>query len=533
MAKVDNTKRSKFVIGNKDDFSAIEYERLTTCPKRKIYLRIGRNDHIDLFKEIIKTEFGIDVDLMKVKIDLPKEIGCDWREMPKWGYSEDIWPCYYIWCLKDEDRDKLGRVLDINITPKCKSYWFPERPKLGSHHRYWGSTDDNVGAREYDPKYPIYIISYGRAKNQVTRKFIHNMDIDYHMVVETDQIEDYVNEGCPRENILEFSPKDKKKWTEGKKNRFDCKNTKDGGSIPVRNFIWQHSVKNGASKHWCIDDNIDGFYIFNKNERLECKTGQVFRCIEDYADRYENLLMCGMNYLSFMPEISKNRQLIQRNTRIYSVILLDNKIPELFKDKQNPQGYMWRGSYNEDTDLSLRLLKKGLPTCLFNMFLANKMTTKSCKGGNTDSIYKGDGLQKKLDSLIAQHPDVTKQTSKYKKDNHHQVDYTGFVNNELIYKAGVSENLMCSPHDYDLEIFTDETIPERVSKQKKYIPPTQLELEVIEPSGTEIEIDVDENYVIPSKLHQAEIMIRNLDMDAEDLTALMILILKGKCGGTT
>ena len=55
----------------------------------------------------------------------------------------------------------------------------------------------------------------------------------------------------------------------------------------------------------------------------------------------------------------------------------------------------------------------------------------SCKGGNTDSIYQGDGLQKKLDSLIEQHPDCVRGTVKFKKV-HHQVNYKPWAGNEAI-----------------------------------------------------------------------------------------------------
>ena len=525
--KVNNRQRDKFIIGNKDEVGAVEYERLTKGTSNMFHFRINGHEHLEEFGLIMLKEFGIDINKVKVYYEQGKPIGCDWRELPKFDWCKTIWPHYKIFCLTDADMDRLGEVCNINVKKTEKSYWFPKRPILGEPNRYWTHKKKQMVGRKkpYDPLFPIYIISKGRFEKQVTRTFIAEMKVPYHMVVETDEIEDYVKGGCPREHILEFSPKDKKKWTEGKKNRFDSKNTKDGGSIPVRNFIWAHSVKNKHPKHWCIDDNIDGFYIFNTNERLGCKVGQIFRCIEDYADRYENLWMCGMNYLSFMPEISKNRELIQKNTRVYSVILLDNRIPELFKDEQNPQGYMWRGTYNEDTDLSLRLLKKGQPTALFNMFLANKMTTKSCKGGNTDSIYKEDGLQKKLESLLAQHPDVTKQTSKYKKDNHHQVDYRGFADNELIMKEGVSEGLTHNPFDYEMKIILDETKSARTPKQKSYIP-KKVNLKVVEKIEKKIEEPPLKNFIIPSKIKQAEDFIKGLDMSDEELKQLMISIVK-------
>jgi GT2 family glycosyltransferase len=96
--------------------------------------------------------------------------------------------------------------------------------------------------------------------------------------------------------------------------------------------------------------------------------------------------------------------------------------------------FTWRGKYNEDTDLSLRILKNGYPTILFNNILADKLKTLSQKGGNTDSIYaEENGLYKKARSLEKQHPDVTKITTKFGRVHHH-VDYSLFKSIALIYK---------------------------------------------------------------------------------------------------
>jgi hypothetical protein len=198
---------------------------------------------------------------------------------------------------------------------------------------------------------------------------------------------------------------------------------KNQGGIPARNFIWQHSIDNGHKAHWIIDDNIEGFWRWNKNKKLPLKSGICFKMIEDYFDGCENVAQCGMQYASFFPEISLRKPLYLKNTRIYSCILIKNDIE--IEER-------WRGKYNEDTDLSLRFLKKGYSTLLFQNFLCGKKTTLSVKGGNAD-IYSGDGLQKKLDSLIAQHPDVVKGTFKFKKV-HHQVNYKPYADNKVIYK---------------------------------------------------------------------------------------------------
>ena len=112
------------------------------------------------------------------------------------------------------------------------------------------------------------------------------------------------------------------------------------------------------------------------------------------------------------------------NTRIYSCLLIENAAP-----------YRWRGKYNEDTDLSLRILKDGYCTILFNAFLAGKVATQTMSGGNTDELY-ANGTLEKSQSLIEQHPDVAKIVWKFNRWHHH-VDYKQFKKNKLIKKPNL------------------------------------------------------------------------------------------------
>jgi hypothetical protein len=126
--------------------------------------------------------------------------------------------------------------------------------------------------------------------------------------------------------------------------------------------------------------------------------------------------------------LAKQRQNIPPfylNHRVYSCILVKNDIP-----------YRWRGRYNEDTDLSLRALKDGWCTILFNAFLANKQATMQMGGGNTDELYQDDGRLEMAKSLQRQHPDVVKITRKWGRWQH-QVDYRPFKKNKLIKREGI------------------------------------------------------------------------------------------------
>jgi hypothetical protein len=200
------------------------------------------------------------------------------------------------------------------------------------------------------------------------------------------------------------------------------------GSIPARNFVWQHAIDEGHQRHWILDDNIRRFYRLHENKKYTVTTTATFEALEDFVDRYENVPMAGMNYELLILAKNKVRP-ITWNTRVYSCILLDNKNP-----------LWWRGRYNEDTDLSLRYLKAGNCTALFNAFLCQKIATMTCKGGNTDELYKQDaefdGRLEMARHLQRQHPDVCKVSRKWGRWQHH-VDYRPFKDNPLVRKRDV------------------------------------------------------------------------------------------------
>ena len=78
-------------------------------------------------------------------------------------------------------------------------------------------------------------------------------------------------------------------------------------------------------------------------------------------------------------------------------------------------------------------MESGLCTILFNAFTAAKTPTGIDKGGNADELYKDDGRLKMAQSLVDQHPGITKITWKYSRWQH-QVYYRHFKKNRLIKK---------------------------------------------------------------------------------------------------
>lgn len=262
-----------------------------------------------------------------------------------------------------------------------------------------------------NPKYPVYIISKGRAESRLTSKALEAMAVPYSIVIEPQEYDNYAAVIDPAKIlVLPFS-------------------NLGQGSIPARNWVWEHSIQQGAARHWILDDNIDGFVRLHKSRKIPVTDGAIFAAAEDWADRFTNMALAGFHYRFFVKTgaiVNDTYKLpLLLNSRVYSCILIQNDIP-----------YRWRGRYNEDTDLSLRALKDGWCTVLFLAFLANKQTTMQMKGGNTDELYAGDGRLKMAQSLVEQHPDVTKITWKWGRWQH-QVDYRPFKNNRPILRPGV------------------------------------------------------------------------------------------------
>jgi hypothetical protein len=264
------------------------------------------------------------------------------------------------------------------------------------------------------------------------------MRVPYHIIVEEQERDMYAAVIDPAKVLV---------LPDHYKDDYDCFDklgrTKSTGPGPARNFAWDHSIKNGHDWHWVMDDNIRRFFRLNKNQKVAFGDGTCFAAMEDFCLRYKNIAMAGPNYNMFAPRKAKVPPFIT-NTRIYSCNLIRNDTP-----------YRWRGRYNEDTDLSLRMLKDGWVTVQFNAFLQNKINTQKVKGGNSAEFYDKEGTMPKSKMQVEMHPDVSQLTWRFGRVHHH-VDYTPFRKNKLILKDGIE--LPDGPNDYGMRnIVVDPT----------------------------------------------------------------------------
>lgn len=270
------------------------------------------------------------------------------------------------------------------------------------------------------PQFPIYIVSKGRADTRLTARALESMGVEYSIVIEEQEREQYAAVIEPRKILILD-----KAYQRDYDTCDDLGDSKSKGPGAARNFAWEHSISIGSPWHWVMDDNIQKFWRLNRNLKVPVADGTILRAAEDFCLRYRNVAMAGPNYVQF----AKRKQLIPpfiTNTRIYSCNLIRNDVP-----------YRWRARYNEDTDLSLRMLKGGWCTVQFNAFLQQKLTTQTLGGGNTKEFYSTEGTLPKSQMQVALHPDCSRLVMKFGRAHHH-VDYKRFADNpRLVLRRGV------------------------------------------------------------------------------------------------
>lgn len=299
--------------------------------------------------------------------------------------------------------------------------------------------------RHTNPKYPVYIVSKGRADSMFTSRSLDRMKVPHFITVEPQDevpyLEAFKNFGITHAKllILPFS------------------NHGDGPGR-ARNWAWDHSMSLGAESHWVLDDNISDFYRLHQNQRIRVESGVIFKAAEDFIDRYENVPISGFQYRFFIAPNSAYPAYV-KNTRIYSTLLIRNDCK-----------FKWRCKYNEDTDICLRVLKDGDCTIQFNAFLQGKAATQTLKGGNTQEFYHAEGTRdkekwrdgkinpegtiNKSQMLYDLHPDVTTIVFRYGRWHHH-VDYNPFKKNQLKLKNGVQLKKFPRVNTYGMKLVND------------------------------------------------------------------------------
>jgi len=287
------------------------------------------------------------------------------------------------------------------------------------------------------PQYPLYIPSKGRYEKRLTSDFLTEINVPHYIIIEKQEFDLY-NSYVKKNKLVTLLILDKK-YQDDYETLDDLGDSKSKGPGAARNFVWQHSIDNGFAWHWVMDDNISCFYRANKNKQIKVTNGAIFKAMEDFCLRYENLYMAGPNYHMFQVAKQKRPPFVP-NTRIYSCNFIRNDI-----------SYRWRGRYNEDTILSLDILTDGFCTVQFNAFLQGKVRTSVLRGGNSGEFYDKEGTLPKSKMLADVYPEYAKVKWRFSRI-HHYVDYTSFKKNKLIKKSNYKRDNIKEINNYGMEL---------------------------------------------------------------------------------
>ena len=179
-------------------------------------------------------------------------------------FSQTAFVPYITFTLVFRTPDQLAKFakrVRQRITLNTQSINFPKKRKRVWRYKWMSQWED------CNPKYPVYIVSKGRADSRLTANTFERINVPYYMVIEPQEYDEYSCLIDPAKIlVLPFS------------------NHGDGPGR-ARNWCWDHSISKGFKRHWVCDDNIDGFMRLHKGRRHPVGDGGLFRVIEEFVDR--------------------------------------------------------------------------------------------------------------------------------------------------------------------------------------------------------------------------------------------------------
>lgn len=221
-------------------------------------------------------------------------------------------------------------------------------------------------------KYPIYILSSGRAKTATTMGLLQQEDIPYTLVIDPQDKSSY-----------------KKEFPDA---RFIILKKDFQGNAYARKAILKDAESLGVKFSWQLDDDLVAFLRRIDKKNIRCSPRKVMKPIEKYVDSYKNIGIAGPAYslwaFGYTDPISMNRQsascmLIRSDTGCQFDTSLSGCV---------------------DTDFHMQILSKKLCTVRFNQLLLTTMKTGTLRGGCTDSDYKNNGRAKACINFVKKWP---------------------------------------------------------------------------------------------------------------------------------
>lgn len=256
--------------------------------------------------------------------------------------------------------------------------------------------------------FPIYIPTRGRAQKQLTADSLIALGIQPHLVVEEAEADAYAEHNPECKIVV---------WPQRYLDEYE--KTPELNPHPTtgaaHNYAWDHSREMGYTHHWIMDDNIRGFLIKHNGRRARMGNPKALHWQEDFIRKWRNLAGMSLAMSPFM-----RGQTIMLNTRLYCATLYRNDLHEY--------GIRWRRGINDDTIVSLDILKTGYWCTAENRAIGiMKMGTsrKSRLAGGMTDFYAQGGFIKKSAELVRLHPEYCKTVVKFNRV-HHSVDFSSF-----------------------------------------------------------------------------------------------------------
>lgn len=262
-------------------------------------------------------------------------------------------------------------------------------------------------------KFPVYIPTRGRPKNQITARALLALGVRPTLVVEDAEHDAYeaANPDCdvvvwPQRYFDEYE----------KTPELDPHPTTGA----AHNFAWDHAREAGWSHHWIMDDNIYYFTLKQNRRRERAVSTRPFIWHEEWAQRWQNLAGLCLTMTAFQRPGTATSPVVL-NTRLYCATLYRNDLADY--------GIRWRRGLNDDTIVSLDILKTGYWCTAQSYLLGIKKVGTSrggrIKGGMTD-FYAEGGFVRKSAELVRLHPDVCRTTERFGRV-HHYCNYKQFT----------------------------------------------------------------------------------------------------------
>jgi hypothetical protein len=263
-----------------------------------------------------------------------------------------------------------------------------------------------------ETRFPVYIPSRGRPEKQKTAERLLQLGIRPRLVVEEAERDAYAAAN-PECDVLV--------WPQSYMD--DYERTPELDPHPTtgaaHNYAWDHSRQEGHTHHWIMDDNIQLFrYRSAAGKTLPLPSAEPFRWHEQLMLRYQNLAGFALG----LSHTFGSAHPFTLNTRLYCAVLYRNDLHEY--------GIRWRRGLNDDTIVSLDILKtRYWCTAESHLLLILKTPTnrgQRIAGGMTEFYNVEGGFIRKAAEAIRLHPDCVKMVERYGRV-HHQIDYHQFT----------------------------------------------------------------------------------------------------------